>query len=216
MFHTQRQTLPGKDPSQLSCDVAWLEGPLRLHDGSVIHVRAIRADDEERLRAFHRRLSPDAIMFRFFHILPELPAQDAEHFTHVDYEDRMALLATTGTGETERSEEILGVVRYDRIGDTTAEVAFVVADAWQGHGIATSLLHLLASYARSKGFTTFVAITLGSNARMIEVLRNSGFPLTVRYSEGTLEGRLDIRQPPAFPGSHRGKLVDESVSSTSA
>jgi RimJ/RimL family protein N-acetyltransferase len=110
----------------------------------------------------------------------------------------MALLATLGTGT---AEEILGVVRYERIGETAAEVAFVVADAWQGHGIATALLHRLAAYARAKGMTTFVAITMGSNARMIEVLRHSGFPLTTQYSEGTLEVHLDITKPPVFPGS---------------
>jgi RimJ/RimL family protein N-acetyltransferase len=199
-----------KDFTELPRDVARLEGPLHLHDGSVVHVRAIRADDDERLRAFHRQLSPDAIMFRFFHMLPELPTQDAEYFTHLDYVNRMALLATTGMqaseasetmGEAQDAEVILGVVRYDRVGDTAAEVAFVVADRWQGHGIATALLHRLAAYARTKGFTTFVAITMGNNARMIEVLRNSGFPLTVQYSEGTLEVQLDITTPPIFPGA---------------
>jgi RimJ/RimL family protein N-acetyltransferase len=193
-----RQSMPRKDAFRVPRDAVRLEGPLQLHGGSVIHVRAIRPNDDERLRAFHRQLSPDAIIFRFFHLLPELPAQDAEHFAHVDYVNRMALLATTGDGT---AEEILGVVRYDRIGDTTAEVAFVVADAWQGHGIATALLHRLAAYARKKHITTFVAITMGSNARMIEVLRNSGFPLTTAYGGGTLEVHLDITKSPAFSGS---------------
>ena len=197
-----RQHMPRNLSFRLPRDVARLEGPLPLHDGSVIHVRAIRPDDDERLRAFHRHLSPDAIMFRFFHFLPELPAEDAEHFTHVDYVNRMALLATTSTStstDAGKAEEILGVVRYERLEDTTAEVAFVVADAWQGHGIATALLHRLATYARAKGITTFIAITMGSNARMIEVLRNSGFPLTTQYSEGTLEVHLDITKSPVFP-----------------
>ncbi len=194
----RRQGVSGDHAFRLPCDVARIEGPLQLHDGHVIHVRAIRPHDDERLRAFHRHLSPDAIIFRFFHLLPELPAPDAEHFTHVDYVKRMALLATTGPAAP---EEILGVVRYDRIEDTTAEVAFVVADAWQGRGIATALLHRLAAYARTKGIATFVAITMGSNARMIEVLRNSGFPLTTEYSAGTLEVHLDITKPPEFPGS---------------
>ena len=57
----------------------------------------------------------------------------------MDYVDRMALVATRGEGE---AEEILAVVRYDRTaGEREAEVAFVVQDAWQGHGIATALLH---------------------------------------------------------------------------
>jgi hypothetical protein len=172
----RRQSVSGDHAFRLPRDIARLEGPLQLHDGHVIHVRVIRPHDDEQLRAFHRHLSPDAIMFRFFHMLPELPAPDAERFTHVDYVNRMALLATTGSAAP---EEILGVVRYDRTEDTTAEVA----------------------YARTKGIATFVAITMGSNARMIEVLRNSGFPMTTRYSEGTLEVHLDITKPPVFPGS---------------
>lgn len=196
---THKQSMPVKKRAfRLPRGAARLEGPLQLYDGAIIHLRAIRPNDEERLRAFHRQLSPDAIIFRFFHLLPELPVQDAEHFTHVDYVNRMALLATM---ESEAGVEILGVVRYDRTGDTVAEVAFVVADAWQGHGIATALLHRLASYARTKGITTFVAVTMGSNARMIEVLRNSGFPMTTQYSEGTLEVHLDITKPPVFPAS---------------
>ena len=197
----RRLSTSGDHAFRLPRDVARIEGPLQLHDGHVLHVRVIRPHDDERLRAFHRHLSPDAIMFRFFHMLPELPAPDAEHFTHVDYVKRMALLATTGSAAPGEMEQILGVVRYDRIEETAAEVAFVVADAWQGRGIATALLHRLAAYARTKGIATFVAITMGSNARMIEVLRNSGFPLTTEYSSGTLEVHLDITKPPVFPGS---------------
>lgn len=187
-------TLPERHGPELPSDVARLEGSITLIDGTSVHVRAIRADDQERLRAFHRQLSSDTIMFRFFHFLPELPTEDAAHFTHLDYVDRMALIATTGEGET---EEILSVVRYDRIGEQRAEVAFVVLDRLQGRGIATALLHLLAAYARTKGITTFVAITMGSNARMIEVLRNSGFPWTAHYSDGSLEVDLDITNAPA-------------------
>lgn len=186
--------MPENHSAGLPDEVASLESSLTLYEGNTIHVRAIRPDDDDRLRAFHRQLSPDSIMFRFFHFLPELSAQDAAHFTHLDYVDRMALVATTGEGE---AEEIIGVVRYDHIGEAKAEVAFVIVDRWQGHGIATALLHRLATYARTKGFTTFVAVTMGNNARMIEVLRNSGFPWTAQYSEGTLEVYLDITTDPS-------------------
>jgi RimJ/RimL family protein N-acetyltransferase len=173
-------------------ELAQLEGTFPLHGGGTAHVRAIRADDTERLRAFHRQLSPESITFRFFRYMPELPLEEAERFTHVDYERRMALVATSGSGE---SEQILGVVCYDHIGPQTAEVAFVVEDHWQGHGIATALLHLLADYARRRGYTTLVAITMGNNARMIEVLHNSGFPCTTHYTTGEVEVHLDISRP---------------------
>jgi RimJ/RimL family protein N-acetyltransferase len=104
----------------------------------------------------------------------------------------MALVATAGSGE---AEEILGVVRYEQIRPESAEVAFVVEDHWQGHGIATALLRRLAAYARRRGYTTFVAFTMGNNSRMIEVLRNSGFPCTTHSSTGEIEVDLDITWP---------------------
>ena len=91
--------------------------------------------------------------------------------------------------------EIVGVVRYEDMRPQTAEVAFVVEDHWQGHGIATALLHRLADYARERGYTTFVAITMGNNRRMIEVLRNSGFPCTTHYATDEVEVQMDISRP---------------------
>jgi RimJ/RimL family protein N-acetyltransferase len=170
-------------------DARALDRPLRLIDGEVVRGRPIMWDDEERLRAFHARLSPDSIIFRFFALVPTLTPDAAHHFTHVDYEHRMALVATTGTGEDER---IIGVVRYDRMDAETAEVAFVVQDRWQGHGVATELLHRLAPYAKARGITTFVALTMMGNARMLDVLRNAGYPYTARPVDTELEIRLAI------------------------
>jgi RimJ/RimL family protein N-acetyltransferase len=173
-------------------EVSQLAGALPLRGGGTAKVRAIRPDDTERLRAFHRQLSPESITFRFFRYLPELSREDAEHFTHVDYGRRMALVATSGSGE---AEEILGVVRYEAMRAEAAEVAFVVEDHWQGHGIATALLHRLARYARERGYTRFVAYTMGDNARMLDVLRNSGYPCTTYYRPGEVEVHLDITGP---------------------
>lgn len=173
---------------------AWrLEGELALKHGGTLHVRALRPDDTERLRALHARLSPETIIFRFFRVLPQLSPEMARHFTHLDYENRMALIAATGQAE---DEEIVAVVRYERTGPETAEVAFVVEDKWQGQGIAGALLRRLAGYARARGIRELVAITMATNTRMIELLRHSGFPLRFRYASSELEGTLDISAEP--------------------
>ncbi len=174
-------------------EAAEMEHDLVLRDGALVHVRPIRPSDTERLRAFHAGLSAESIVFRFFHLVPTLSEHDAEHFTHVDYQNRMALVATT---VVDGSEQIIGVVRYESLGPSRAEVAFVVADRWQGHGIATILLHRLAVYAHAYGFNTFIAVTMGSNTRMLDVLRHAGFPHTVRYIGGDIEAALDITAPP--------------------
>lgn len=177
----------------LPVDARNLTGTLRLRDGAEVGVRALRPDDRQRLQELHARLSFDTIVLRFFRALPRLNDETARHLTHLDYDSRMALTATLGEGNEER---LLAVVRYERIGPESAEVAFVVEDAWQGRGIATALLHLLARYARAHGFTSLVAITMGDNARMLDVLRRCGFPASTRYDSGEIQVALDISSDP--------------------
>lgn len=169
-----------------------MQGALELWTGERIYVRPIHPDDTPRLQAFHATLSTTSIMFRFFRYMPALSQPDADHFTHIDYHDRMALVAASDAAP---ESPLLGVVRYERIGPESAEVAFVVEDHWQGHGIATALLRWLAPYARMRGITRFLAITLASNAKMLEVLERAGYPHTSRFSGGEFEVTLDISAP---------------------
>jgi hypothetical protein len=147
---------------------------MMLRDGVALIVRAICPNDTRRLRVFHSRLSLQTIYLRFFRMLPVLPLEMAERLTHVDYKNRFALVATTGVGD---DEQIVAVVRYKHAGPTAGEVAFVVKDrwqghgrgmagAWQGHGIATPLLHQLAEYARACAYMDLVAQTMGWNTWM--------------------------------------------------
>jgi RimJ/RimL family protein N-acetyltransferase len=165
-----------------------------LRDGKRVLARPIRPDDTERLRAFHAQLSMDTIFFRFFRVVPALSEEQATKFTPVDYVNRMALVATVGEGEQER---IIAVVRYERMDAETAEVAFVVRDDWQGHGVATALLLRLAEYARGRGIRELVAVTMADNAKMLEVLRHCGYPCATRFVGGEIEARLDLAQTPS-------------------
>jgi len=44
-----------------------------LSDGGTAHLRPIRPDDVEQLRALHARLSQQSIYFRFFSPIPRIP-----------------------------------------------------------------------------------------------------------------------------------------------
>jgi GNAT superfamily N-acetyltransferase len=189
--------IPTGEPFTLPPAASQLEGVLRLRDGSTVRVRAIRPDDTPGLRAFHAQLSRATILLRFFHYIPDLSTREADRFTHVDYATRMALVATVRMDEP---EHIVGIAGYDAIGPAEAEVSFVVADRWQGRGIASALLPRLATYARAQGFTTLVAITMVSNIRMLDVLRHCGYPASVCVRDDDAEIHLDISVlPPAAP-----------------
>ena len=70
------------------------EADVVLTDGGTAHLRPITAEDADRLRAFHSRLSRDTVYNRFFAYRPTLSDRDIARFTQVDHDDRVALVAT--------------------------------------------------------------------------------------------------------------------------
>lgn len=164
---------------------------VQLLDGTPIQVRPIEPGDGDRLVEFHDHLSSESVYLRFFSPHPHLSGTEVDRFTHVDGSDRMALVATS-------DDDLIGVARYDRDPNlrSQAEVAFVVADAWQGKGVGTVLLARLAQYARSEGIQLFTAQTLAFNGRMQSVFRHSGFDERCNLDSGVLQVQLDIGGAP--------------------
>ncbi len=163
---------------------AW-EADVVLRDGGTCHLRPIRSDDAAGLIAFHSRLSATTVYYRFFAPYPRLSDRDVERFTHVDYRDRAALVATIG-------DAIIGVVRYDRVADAEAEVAFVIEDEHQGRGLGTIFLEHIAQAARERGIRRFVAEVLPENARMLEVFEHAGYTAETSRDEGFIALSFDI------------------------
>ncbi len=157
-------------------------------------VRAIRSDDGSALQAFHYRLSPDPIRSRFFGAHPDLPDAEARRFTSPLAGHEVALVALFGS-------EIVGVARYIRIGTGDgAEVAFVVEDRYQGHGIGTELFTLLARIGWNDGIRRFIADTLAENHTMLDVFRRTPHAVTVteaRRDGGVMHLTMSVTPPGA-------------------
>jgi len=170
--------VPAAYPVELEADVPTSIG--------TVHVRPILPSDAEALVAFHEALSPQSQYLRFFTTHPHLSSAEVERFTRVDYDRRMALVA-------EVDGQLIGVGRYDRLeGSGEAEVAFVVADACQGHGVASLLLRHLAEAARARGINWFAAETLPDNRPMQAVFRHSGFEMHTTFGDGVVSFRFPI------------------------
>lgn len=161
------------------------EADVLLRDGRPCHLRPVRPDDGDAMRRFHSSLSPETIYFRFFAPYPELSDADVERFTKVDYDERMAFVAT-------RSGDIVGVGRYDKIDDTSAEIAFTVRDDFQGKGLGSVLLEHLTAAAREREITKFVADVLPMNQRMIGTFTEAGFRVRQQFDEGVIGLEFDI------------------------
>jgi GNAT superfamily N-acetyltransferase len=146
---------------------------VRMLDGAEIRIRAIRSDDQERLREHFRGLSEQSIYFRFMGIRRDLSPQDLKRLTELDFTNHVGLAATLTENGRER---FIGVGRYICGNDPhRAEVAFAIRDEFQGHGIGTLLLEHLRRFAEANGVTEFEADVLGENRQMLEVFAHMGF-----------------------------------------
>ena len=97
--------------------------------------------------------------------------------------------------------EIVAVARFDRLEPATdAEVAFVVADSWQGRGLGTLLFDRLARRARQVGVERFIAQTLSHNQPMLAVFRNSGLPVSTTMARDVVQLEIDLGSGDARPG----------------
>ena len=130
------------------------EADVALRDGSTVHVRPVRHSDQPDLLRFLEGLSRDSVGLRFFSAGVDLRAA-AKWAAQVDYRDRFGLLALTGA-----DHRIVGHAVYQRTGTDRAEVAFEVADAFQGQGLGTILLAHLAEAAEEQGVRVFEAEVL--------------------------------------------------------
>ncbi|HEX6457801.1 MAG TPA: GNAT family N-acetyltransferase [Thermoleophilaceae bacterium] len=206
-------TAPGATtsyPAHREVDVA-------LRDGSTARVRPVRAQDRDGLRDFLAALSTDSRAFRFFGGGTNLEWA-ADWAVDVDYVNRYGLVVTTGA-----DERIIGHAAYMRTDNRTAEVAFEVADELQGQGIGTILLAHLAQAAQDADIPVFTAVVLPSNHKMIDVFRQSGFPVEVRALPDALHitaptsatpdavARFDERDSVAATAALRHVLEPDSV-----
>lgn len=158
-----------------------------LRDGTTVTIRPIRPDDAPRLQALFGRLSPESISLRFLGQPKELPYEQARLLANVDYQKRMALVATREQGG---EEHIIAVARYavDPAADPDlAEAAIVVEDKYQKQGLGTLLLTRLVAYAQAHGIRAFRATIRQDNAQIMRFVRRSGLPTDSRLEAGVWE-----------------------------
>jgi acetyl coenzyme A synthetase (ADP forming)-like protein len=179
---------------------AQYETEVLLKDGSIMRLRPIKGEDVERWLAFVSRLSPRTKYLRFHHI-PTLSREDAIRFCNVDYKDTFAFVAEV---LRDKREEIVAIGRYYRLPDkSTAEVAFVIEDPYQGKGIGTKLMEWLANVARDNDITAFEASVLAENEEMMTVFRDYGFHIISRLEEGEYHV--------SFPIARTGRVVKKEA-----
>jgi acetyltransferase len=176
-----------------------LEETIALADGARVFVRPIRPEDEPAHHAFHARLQPEDVRFRFFNLVRELPHSQMARFTQIDYDREMAFLAlpAEGAGAAGRAPaegETLGVVRAIADPDNErAEFAIVVRSDQKGRGLGHALLEKMIRYCRARGTREIVGQVLPDNRPMLELALALGFESRFLPEDGAVEVRLALR-----------------------
>jgi len=146
---------------------------LALPDGTAVTIRPIRPEDADIEQAFVRGLSAKSRYFRFMTSLHDLSPRMLTHFTQVDYDRHMALIAESKSGGTAIE---VGVARYITENNRQrCEFAIVIADGWQHRGLGTHLMQSLMAAARAAAIRIMYGDVLSSNHSMLRFAAKLGF-----------------------------------------
>jgi acetyl coenzyme A synthetase (ADP forming)-like protein len=167
------------------------ETDVLLRDGSTVHMRPVRPEDRETVEALYRRLSERSLYMRFHRPTRQPPDEELRLVLEGATDDSFALVATLGEPPDQR---VIALGRYDRSPERPdhADIAFTVEDSHQGRGIASQLLDHLAVAARDHEIAVFEADVMGENQAMMDVFRDSGYPLASGLKYGTFHVAFPI------------------------
>ena len=167
-----------------------LRTTMKTSDGAELLVRPIRPTDEEMMSDMFYDLSDQTIINRFFSMLKSMPHRKLQEFCCIDYENDMSMVVIQGKSPRQK---MVGVGSYHLNPATNrAEVAFLVADDWQGKGIGTFLMQYLVKIAKSKKIAGFTAEVMRDNVAMIALMHKAGVPPKSTQVEGGYMFSMDF------------------------
>jgi acetyltransferase len=168
----------------------WMTKP-----GETVTIRPIRAEDEPLMVAFHKRLSEETVYGRYFQLVTvgrRIAHEALIRICFVDYDREMVLVAERRDA-TSGERSIIALADLTKLYNTKkAEVAVVVRDDCQRHGLGFELIRRLVDVARDERLENVVATTMTENRGMCAVFRSLGFKLSVEPGDDTVEAELTL------------------------
>ncbi len=166
----------------------------RLRDGRPVLLRPIKPEDEPLWLDMFQKFSEESIRYRFFELIRDTPHEVRVRYCNIDYDREMAIVAEL-TENGHRS--ILGVVRLIVEPDEkTGEIAFIVADPWQGLGLGTKMIDYMIEICKDKGLEQIYGVMLAENVKAISLMRQMGF-IIEHAEDDTVKGTLNLREEQA-------------------
>ena len=155
-----------------------------LKDGTLVRLRPIQPEDEDKWHELLRGCSPESIRARFRFTFQGTTHDMATRFCFIDYDREIAIVAERVDDPT---GELIGVGRMVADADhQEAEYAVLVGDRWQGQGLGSMLTDFCLEVCRTWGVKRIVAETAPDNRRMLELFRKRGFSKENTHSTDTI------------------------------
>jgi len=159
--------------------------------GLRILLRPVKIGDEPLMKDFFYALSNDSMYKRFMSVRMDMPHERLQEFGVVNYAESMMILAIV---EGDCKETIAAIGQYDINKEMhNAEVALVVADAYQKMGVGHDLLAYLTHLAKRRGLLGFTAEVLVENKPMLNLFKNMRFDIEKKSEEGVYEMKMLFR-----------------------
>ncbi|MBS7608766.1 GNAT family N-acetyltransferase, partial [Candidatus Bathyarchaeota archaeon] len=146
--------------------------------------------------------------YKLFQTLKHMPHEVRVRYCNIDYDREIAIVAElTENGK----RKIIGTARVSIDPDgKSGELAFLVADPWQGLGLGTKLVDYVIEICRERGLETVYAIMVPDNLKAVELMKKFGF--TLRYTEeGVIKGTLKLKEEtPLTPAGMPSEICEEA------
>ena len=161
-----------------------------LDNGTQVTFRPVHPTDEHSMRDLLYALSRETLYYRFMTNKSKFSHSQIQNFVYIDHRRDVAIV---GTVPEAHGEDIVAVGRYYLNSKTNrAEVAFVIRDDWQNHGIGKFLFKHLVNLAKRSGIAGFDAEVLRDNRRMQTIFNHSGYRVKSRLEEDVYSFQIDF------------------------
>ncbi len=161
----------------------------RLRDGRSVLLRPIKPEDEPLWLEMFQNFSEQSIRYRFFQIIKDTPHEVRVRYSNIDYDREIGIVVEL----KEERRQILGVVRLIIEPDgKKGEIAFIVADPWQGLGLGTKMVDHMIEICKNKKLETIYSFILPDNHRAIRLLNKMGFK--IEKSQDITKATLNLKE----------------------
>ena len=172
-----------------------------LPNGLRLLIRAPEPNDDL-AGAVQSQASPQSFFYRFLRPKHYLTDKELAPLRDCDFVRQVALI---GLVRHNLRMVIVAGARYWITRADEAEIAFMVADAYQKQGIGTAMLNHLCTIARQAGLKNLYALATPDNEGAPRLLKKLGFPCDIRSDPAQRMMYITVHLTSAVPTSSDGR-----------